>query len=712
VIISPNSKFNSLSIMVFPIKIAKSAGLFLISFGLTIKLLQLLNMGCSSNTCSTDGYHYGIRLFFGFIFLAMMGGLFISTQSTKDKAKEFRLFSAIATGLTILMAYIYARSLFNQVITDAPISRAEIFGILMILLALLMWKIRQGPASSVVIKIDGHHLIVGVAILLALCISVADRELPRLMLFSSDPDQHSFFARQIQHFGAVPYQQREWGPLAFNYPAGSGVVLYSMQLLGGLDPRSSLVALPILFTFFAALMIVEVSTSHIRTIHLRLLLLVSTLALVAGGLMFPLYAEYTHGEGSGRLLSIVFVGLLITALAPELNKKEGLSGRFLILPSLTLFSLMVLNPANALMPAVILASMVIYGWLNRKQGSTLFLMVMVGGVLLALLDPYYQQLAGISERAGAETLVLNERFSLLGPYAIATNTLQVYLTENDKFFRSISVLLVEQKPALFALLVMIYGACLLTVSRTPKLTKSAVFSSLALMVILYLVYGFTFAFVTDQRFYLLGPYFFFSISQYKAMFLVFLMILVIKKSIDVLMPFWLTIALSMLLVWPAITLIRNSQDMYLAPRRDFCGSMGCFPNDDKILLKDFQTMTRSGAFNTATGIVPKVLIPNSLSTTDIEAWIFPVSSARVLPHYDVLPAAFYYYQGEPGYGTTSYKQHVCQSFDRQWLLSRGIQYLYLPTERSDACIAGMEGLIRTETVVLKQGNAYLLQLGP
>lgn len=698
--------------MVFNPKTIKSASLFAITFCLTIALLQMLGLGCSTYLCNINGYHYGLRLFFGFLFLAAIGGIFLWKNQAKTGNEEFPLFTSIAIGLTLLITYIYARSLFNQLIFDAPISRPEVFSLLVLSLVLVSWKRMQAQPSSTAIKMDYPHLFISLAVLLALCVSIADRELPRVMLLSSDPDQHAFWGRQIERFGAIPYHQRDWGSQSFNYPAGSGVVLYIMQLLAGLDPRNSLVSLPVLFTFFAALMIVEKFTVKIRKLHIQLVFQLSTMALMAGGLMFPLYAQYAHGEGSARLLSILFVGLLMIVLASEFKSKAKPSVQYLMLSSLAFFALIILNPANGMMPAVLLATMVIYGWFNKKQKPALVLLTLAGGVALALLDPYYQHLIGIGRGVTAESLVLNERFALLRPYGVAVHAIRFYLNESEHFFRSITVLLTEEKPALFALIVMIYGACLTVVSTSSKITKKVVFSTFTLFVILYLVYGFTFAFISDRRFYLLGPYFFFSISQYKAIFLAFLMMLIIKVSVDAKKPLWLVIVLSTFLVWPAIILIRSSQDMFLGPRRDYCGSMGCFPNDDKILLKDFQKMTRSGAFSDGSGTTPKVLIPNALSTSDIEAWIFPVSSARALPHYDVLPAAFYYYQGEAWYGTTSYQKHVCQTFDRKWLLSKGIQYLYLPTERKDACMAGMEDLVQTEKVILKQGNAYLLKLNP
>ena len=90
--------------------------------------------------------------------------------------------------------------------------------------------------------------------------------------------------------------------------------------------------------------------------------------------------------------------------------------------------------------------------------------------------------------------------------------------------------------------------------------------------------------------------------------------------------------------------------------------------------------------------------------------VFPLSSARMFPFYDILPAAFFYYQGDVDYSTRSFQERVCDRLDRRWLHSKGIAYIYLPSAREGTCIQGMNSLIRSETVVAHEGDAYLLRL--
>lgn len=75
-----------------------------------------------------------------------------------------------------------------------------------------------------------------------------------------------------------------------------------------------------------------------------------------------------------------------------------------------------------------------------------------------------------------------------------------------------------------------------------------------------------------------------------------------------------------------------------------------------------------------------------------------------------VPLAFYYYQGDDDYTTENYVNHVCNTLDREWLRSEHIRYVFLPADRSTACLASMEALRATERVVASSGNSYLLEL--
>ena len=156
--------------------------------------------------------------------------------------------------------------------------------------------------------------------------------------------------------------------------------------------------------------------------------------------------------------------------------------------------------------------------------------------------------------------------------------------------------------------------------------------------------------------------------------------------------------------------LRTVQPMHLAPRHSYCGSMGCVNATDIEVVKKLEALVADGEIPLLKGKLPRVLIPNVLVNAGIERWVFPTGASRYLAMADALPVAFYYYQGDSDYSTESYKRHVCERFDRDWLEKEGINYVFLPAERVGTCIAGLESLHTTDTVILESGNSSLVRL--
>jgi hypothetical protein len=223
----------------------------------------------------------------------------------------------------------------------------------------------------------------------------------------------------------------------------------------------------------------------------------------------------------------------------------------------------------------------------------------------------------------------------------------------------------------------------------------------------FLVYSFARSLVDDRRFYLLGAYVFFSMAHYKALVLVFMSCALLAVMFQLSLIRFLV--LSGVLVGSLLLSVRYEQALALDIRKNRCGGFECIPEQDKAFLQKLQELKSRGGLTVPGVAAPKILVPNSINQMDKETWIFPVSSARLLPFYDILPAAFFYFQGDPEYSTQSYADHVCNQLDRAWLKQKGIHYLYLPSRRTDVCIKDLEQLPITEEVVLQAGNAYLLK---
>lgn len=313
-------------------------------------------------------------------------------------------------------------------------------------------------------------------------------------------------------------------------------------------------------------------------------------------------------------------------------------------------------------------------------------------------------MVGYTQGARTDTVIYGSALTIKTLPTIVNDTGDQLRHGFPGFFHDLSVLLTETRWKVFLSLLVLYAACLLGLSRERRIPGALGWSLLALLSSMYLVYAFTHALGTDIRTFLLAPYIFFNLAQYKAL----LLIAMAGSVLWIMARAWRSMVVLVLaglgLVLPVAVLVRGAQPMVLEPRRDDCGALGCIEDDDLVLLRQFEQLVASGALAAEpAGQVPKVLVPNAVARMELETWIFPVSSARVLPYFKVLPAAFYYFQGDAQYGTASYLAHVCERLDREWLHSKGIRYLFLPSERERACVSGMETLTGSEQVVLHQG---------
>jgi hypothetical protein len=691
------------------VSLIKSVALALLVAWVLVKLLRNTGMACVPVRCSADGFRYGAQLFAGGLALALVGRCFLTLPTRSVAAPlDAGLFRSLAVGLVVLIAYVYVRSLFNQFVVNLPVTRPEVLGLVLLSGAALVWAGRARethpePAAR------AHGLLTDLVLLFLLCVVMADRELPREVMLSSDPDVHVFFGIQVERFGGVPFHQRDWGSQDFNYPAGSAVVLFLWQMVSGLDPRNLLVVLPVLFSFVAALVVAEMAGSDLDRVGHRLVLKLAAVALTAAGFVFPLFKEYAHLEGAARQMSVlpvaVFLGVVVAYFQ---HRSVGVNER-VVLPVLVVFALAALNPANVAIPGMLLGAMWVYG--SLKGWRSLYLIsVLLAALLLLVLEPYYHGLLGIAKQARIDTVVYDDRLIIKTLPQIVSGAWTSWVVDHPTILREFAVLFGEHRTPVFLSVFGVYLVGLVLVRRGGRLGRPGWLSLIAFAVALFLVYGFARSLLDDRRFFLLGPYIFFNMTQYKAMLLVLMLAFILKPLVRA--P-WVGVGLagvvSVALVLPVMYLVRSEQGLHLEPRKTYCGVYGCLADSDRRLLETFEQQVRQGRFPPQDGITPKVLMPNAFKQTEHEAWILPVSSARVLPYYDVLPAAFYYYQGDLEYGTSNYKAHVCERLDRAWLKARHIHYLYLPSGRENACVDGMAQLIESEEVVLREGDAYLLR---
>lgn len=688
-------------------------GLGAISLALLVLLvLRYFTLGCEPLTCSARGLRFGLPLGLGGLLLAVPGALLLGWLASAGVGRPpFRLFSSMTAGLAVTMAYVFFRSAFNEFVWNIPVTRWELLAGWVLCAAVLIQRRRSRPLNDNIAETReaSSWPWLETIFFLVMCVVIADRELPRIAMLSSDPDFHVFFGLQVERSGGIPYHQHGWGEQPFNYTAGSGVLLFLWKMFSGLDTRNILTALPLLFVQMAALVVVEHAMPARLTTVQRLVGYLMALAMASAGFMFPLYAQYAHMESSARQMSILFAGLFVAGCIHALRHPDAPPRRW-GLTALAVFALMVLNPANVAVPGAIAAAAAVYTMWKRCN-PVAPLAAFLGGFALGFLDPFYQKLVSYTQGARIDTVTYGSALVVKSREQILHDTMQQFAHDVPPFSQEV-VRLFGDRSGVFLMLVLAFSLAYWLLPPRRSLNKPALGAALVLLLGLYAIHALTHALGNDVRTFLLAPYVSFILVQFKAMALVALAGLVLGKLVQAQRNrFWLILA-SVLLVWPVSRLVRSEQDMLLDPRRGYCGAFECIADADLQLLGSFERLVAEGALTRPGEAPPKVLLPNNVSHMELETWIFPVDSARILPYYNVLPAAFYYYQGDAQYSTSSYVAHVCNQFDRRWLEEKGIRYLFLPTVREEACVAGMKDLIHTEEVVLNVQGAYLLKLKP
>lgn len=637
------------------------------------------------------GLRYGAQLFLAATLLAVIGAALLDMLGTPSRLpRSSRLFLGLAIGQCGLIAYLYIRSLLPA-IGVAGVGAWEVW-VIAILCGYYLFRRHRGHHGL----LHAKDLSVQLGLLAAICLVIADRELPRQVMLSSDPDTHAFLSRQILSLGFLPQS----GDLAFDYPGGSAFLGAMWSWLSGLDPRNTITALPLIACLTGALLLAEAVAQHHSRPDARIASLLTALALTTAALLFPVFLEYAHMEGAGRQISFMFAAA-IPALWIGSDRVTVGSGRTIIAPlSLVLLTLAALNPIGPIMPGIVLAAF----WLeislrNRRLHPSILAAPLA--VALLFLDPYYQ---GLLAGAGSNpkiTVISNYR-ELSGSEILAR--WPGYYVQTKELGTLLFRLLPQHPMPTFALLLAAIGLPAFLLGKRA-LKTSILAATAALLLILLGCAGLFAVLRTDPRAYLLADYFGFSIAQYKAILLI---LLAAAAAAAAIMKGWTrqTIFVVGMGAFAAAWGMRTQQEFMYAPRHAYCGSMGCASENDMAVLDMMRKAMPRGADSR------RVLLPNTPHNTHQEAWIFPVAGSRAQPFAGTLDPAFFYYQGDRAFTTQSYMENVCTTFNRRWLLQHGVGYVFLPEGRDSACIMGMESLIESEKVIFRSGNAYLLEISP
>jgi len=611
---------------------------------------------------------------------------------------RFRLLH-ILVGELALSLYVIARSALTELAAlHLPITYFELSALLLLL---YFWGATN---RELLTKSSLKSLLLYVTLPVFVgALFVAFRDLPKEVMQSSDPDQHAFFARQILRFGVLPWNQKDWGELGFQYPGGFAVLNFLWAKLGLLDVRDVVSAEPFLQYFCALGLLLQFGAlKYERGLELPVFTLTFT---VVAAILFPyvFQNQYFHLEGTPRLSSSAFMALsLVAFVLTDTDQKSG-SQSFMNWRGLLLFNTVFLsqiNPAEAIISGVLFLG-VFLEYLHQGVGDSerslklllkTTLAMILSSFILLICDPYYFNLffgeiwhASLSKQgfegakasyAPIESVLAAFDFGFLDPkFVLAGFTLCCAIY----WFLSRAVLDQAQ------------------VKRTWQLIAALISITLILPLFFYWL-------PAGRELYLLEVYFNQSLQR------TFLLGFVYIFSLCAVLIHFKKNKLSLLgtaLCGFSLFLPPSFyKNLNFLPRYNYCGPYGCLSADDKIVI---QKITELYKASDVEGRRDKILVSNGISKRGYEKWLLPYAGTRALPFYEMFPLAFYYFQGSREYSVHNYRKHACFKLDIPWLSERRIRYLFVPAERGWSCEHGLQNLSE-KYALFASGKSRFLKL--
>jgi len=640
----------------------------------------------------------GSGLMLAVVAFAVVGAAALRAGSRTQAGPRLGLAGSALLGQAVLFLYIYLRSLPAAFGLLLPVTGPEIL-VVVVLCGVYLFRAKafQG-AASLGIGVVAFE----VAVLLLLCVVVADRELPRLVMLSSDPDSHAFFARQVMHFGGVPWQQGVWGEDSLNYPAGTGVLIAAWAWLSKLDVRNAASAVSFVSYCLAALTVAGTVGDRARS-GVRVATSLMALALLFAAYMMPLYMNYVHMEGLGRIVAFGFLALTGSLVVAVCRQSLRPVPAALGLATL-MFVLVCLNPVNLAAAGLMVGAGAMWLLTGGRWREALALLLSLGGVTLVVVDPYF--LATVTGRSSVQKVAL-EGFGII-PLMDGIRAGLEDLVARPRVYLGAAIEVFPGASRLASLLLLsgllITWACILHRRGLWRVAATA----LATLGVAALALAISQQFGTDQRFFLLAPYLPVALAQFKILLVMSLSISIVAELL-VRRHLAAATTLGVALVLASALIVRPSANFFLPPKHDYCGGVECPAPDDLAVLRQFRE------YLVGQGVDPessedRLLIANRIIRMGRETWLFPSGGGRLAPYSDIGPVAFFYFQGDPDYTTHNYVAHVCERFDIPWLREQKVRYVLVPATEGEWCIHDVESLaLRWETVAVS-GNARVIDL--
>lgn len=524
----------------------------------------------------------------------------------------------------------------------------------------------------------------------------ASRELPRVIMLSTDPDQHLYFTMRILFSGSIPWSQDSIGPLSFEYPAGLAALVASWVRVSFLEASSALTIQPIIQAMIGVLICVEAALTRFGSKEYRFVGYGAVISLFLTSFPLTLENGFYHLEGTGRISSWSF-SALVMVIALTFDK------RLLPFASLGMVILASLNPSLPIIPGLFLLFRIIYLCFEplKLKDKLIILSLSFSAGCAVFFDPYYfsilssllaksqnslstsevaqQFLFNFVEAWSSTLLILENKF--LGSNSI---TIQTIL-----FISSIFILFFRRSYKAVVVLLLPILAVYLGALLSPFLNSSV---------------------ASVKGGFLFGGYFQGAMNQIGLLWF-FAQVGVVLSLIISNPVICFFISASLIFVNPILEAHRDSLKLVnMSPRKDYCGCCGCFMKDDEEVMRFMEKQYKEYVDSDRPldhKSVPKILVSNAPVFVNGEEWLFPVGTSRILPIYETFPLAFYYFQGSKDYSYKNYQSYVCKRLDMQWLKDRNIRYLFIPSQ-GEGCIRRISEL--KENVIFKSGNASLVRI--
>lgn len=668
--------------------------LVLLLFCSVIWLPELLTgySGPASKTpYHTMSYIRGLGLFLFVFQLFLLGtALSLAAKSLGYEHAEPGLFSISIIGLAVFVPAFYLRSLFGSFL-GLPITQIE----------LLFYSFAALFATR---RLDWRKRLVNNAIPLflfgLLCVALAQHEMPRTIMLSSDPDQHSFFAAQVAKYGFVPFAQQDWGGLSFGYPAATGVMIFIASSLSFSSIADATTVLPQLLAYVGIFALVETLVKRYEPLNQKIQFgaLIATILIFHYVLPYGLQPVHFHHEGYGRLLSLCFFALLLSwSLTPAPTVSNHMSDPLLVVlvGCAALFSLVVINPINGFLAGWVFA----WVYLFKYPSKFWMLMLPLFVAPLLLLDPYYFELVFGEARTGG--VIVNQSAIAIDPTTIVNQFFPRLSHWNQRGMSFFTLPYLPNTLMVFCLLI-----ALSTILRGTVNGFIKPFLVLLVIYVGWIIFATMFDLLSGHpTFRLLLPYLHFNREQFLYL-MFFALIAPIFAELSKSAKSWVPVCLFAAFLGYGLNQHQEGNASFNKTSRvNYCGSMGCLTEDDKQVLEYAEQLYISAEDKTS-----RILIPNASSQHGIEYWIMPRGGGRSVHFYETFPAAFFYYQGDVDYTADNYRSKVCKNLDVSWMKSKNIRYLFTPTQMMDACIFGYSDLDTKFKVISKSGSSTLYQL--